>query len=363
MFCVSVAVSRIEPCCGSGSRRCRGGASVSSAVDRGLRRVDRAQRRPTATVIVRRKRWPKSRSCPVVSGTKTTSSWSVPLGDAPRARHHADDLERHVVDQRCTGRPDRRRRGTASSRRSGRARPPPRSSSTSVLVKKVPRATGQLRAHGKSRRRRRHAGLIVDVAEAHGRRAAAARAPRRSTLGSASIASASAGVSVATVPPMPARVAALRPDQQQVGAHRADAVEHALLGAVADGEHRDHRGDADDDAEQRQHGAEEVRLQRSAPPCAALRRARRTAPRVRPRRARDASAAFRRRARWSLRRRCRSTIWPSLISITRCACAATFGVVGDEDDGVAFARELLRAAPSPRRRSCCRARRSARRPG
>ena len=49
--------------------------------------------------------------------------------------------------------------------------------------------------------------------------------------------------------------------QQQVGAHRADAIDHRLLGAVADREHRDHRGDADHDAEQRQHRSEYIGTQ------------------------------------------------------------------------------------------------------
>ena len=39
-----------------------------------------------------------------------------------------------------------------------------------------------------------------------------------------------------------------RPYEQQIGAHAADAIEHRLPRAIADGEHRDDRRDADDDA-------------------------------------------------------------------------------------------------------------------
>ena len=53
-----------------------------------------------------------------------------------------------------------------------------------------------------------------------------------------------------------------RPDDQHIGAHGGDPVEHLLLAAVADRQHGHDRGDADDDAEQRQDGAEEVRPQR-----------------------------------------------------------------------------------------------------
>jgi hypothetical protein len=46
--------------------------------------------------------------------------------------------------------------------------------------------------------------------------------------------------------------------QQQIGAHGGNLIEHRLLRAVADREHGDHRGDADDDAQQRQERAQQV---------------------------------------------------------------------------------------------------------
>src|SRR5262249_9362384 len=49
-----------------------------------------------------------------------------------------------------------------------------------------------------------------------------------------------------------ARRARARQDDEQVGAHRRELVLDHLLGALADGHHRDDGADADDDAERRE---------------------------------------------------------------------------------------------------------------
>src|SRR5690606_4297688 len=51
--------------------------------------------------------------------------------------------------------------------------------------------------------------------------------------------------------------------QNEIGAHGIYAVENRVLRAGADGEHRHHRADADDDAEQGEDGAEDISLQRA----------------------------------------------------------------------------------------------------
>ncbi len=76
VFCVSEAVSMIEAMLRiwKSTVRCR---SVSSTVTASWVSSISATS-STATVMVRRKRWPNRRRLPVVSGTRTTSSWSCP---------------------------------------------------------------------------------------------------------------------------------------------------------------------------------------------------------------------------------------------------------------------------------------------
>ena len=82
VFCVSVAVSRIEAMLRilKSTLWCRdcSSAATSSCV------ASMRETSSTATVMVRRKLWPNSRRLPVVKGTSTTSSWSWPCGEAPR---------------------------------------------------------------------------------------------------------------------------------------------------------------------------------------------------------------------------------------------------------------------------------------
>ena len=47
-------------------------------------------------------------------------------------------------------------------------------------------------------------------------------------------------------------------NQQQVAAHGADPIHHRFPGTVANGQHGNHRGHANHDAQQRQGGTEEV---------------------------------------------------------------------------------------------------------
>src|SRR5206468_711076 len=54
-----------------------------------------------------------------------------------------------------------------------------------------------------------------------------------------------------------------RKDHEHVRPEARDLLLDRVLGALADGEHRDDRGDADDDAESRERGTHEVPLQRS----------------------------------------------------------------------------------------------------
>ena len=83
VFCVSVAVSRSEAMLRiwKSTVRWRASSSCSTASCVSSMRETSS----TATVMLRRNRWPKRRRPPVVYGTNTTSSWSVPLGDAPRS--------------------------------------------------------------------------------------------------------------------------------------------------------------------------------------------------------------------------------------------------------------------------------------
>ena len=105
------------------------------------------------------------------------------------------------------------------------------------------------------------AGAVVDVACAHGDRAAlfGHRGEHVGQLGN--------GVHVFDHQRRwrvaAAGVGCARAYGEQVGAHGADLFHHFLLGAIADGEHGDHRGHADDDAEQGQRGAKQVCAQRT----------------------------------------------------------------------------------------------------
>ena len=66
-----------------------------------------------------------------------------------------------------------------------------------------------------------------------------------------------------------------RRDHDVVGAEQPHLLQDLLLGALADGEHRDHRGHAEQDAERSEAGAELVvphRLQRGAKPEGPVRR-------------------------------------------------------------------------------------------
>ena len=154
---------------------------------------------------------------------------------------------------------------------------------------------------------------------------------------------ASSGTSVATGPPTPA-VGRAGPHQQQIRAHRPICATTSLLGALADRQHRHHRADADDDAEQRQHRAEEL-----------ARRAR-SAMRSDSRHDRRGRGDARSRAlpRHATRRRCGSARASApriaarsrrrVISMTRLGVRGDVGVVGDEDDGVAGVGKLCSSA-------------------
>jgi hypothetical protein len=74
VFWVSVAVSRMDAMLRiwKSTLRCRACSSAATASCVSSMRVTSC----TATVTLRRKRWPNSRNPPVVSGTSTTSSWS-----------------------------------------------------------------------------------------------------------------------------------------------------------------------------------------------------------------------------------------------------------------------------------------------
>ena len=156
-----------------------------------------------------------------------------------------------------------------------------------------------------------------------------------STLGSAAIASASSGVMVAVLPPAAPRLDVAGRTEQEVGAHAADAVEHGLSRAVADRQHRDDRAHADDDAEQRERGAEEVRAQRAPGRLRGLEPAAGT------------SRAGRAGARGARRRRCRRPRTRIAHDAAVADLDHAVGMrrhlrrVGDQDDGVALPREVL----------------------
>ena len=257
VFWVSDAVSRIEAMLRiwKSVLRWRAVSIASIAACVSSMRVASA----TCTVMARTKRRPKSRIWPVVSGTKTASSMSPPKEVAPFARQHADDLERHVVDEQVL--PDGVRvpehvvgdGGAEHDHRRVRLDVRPREERAAAHRPVAGERVGLAR--------RRRARLVVGLAGAHGHAAAVLGHGMRDVGHLADrdrIVGHERGVVAGR-----ADVAPARPDHEQIGAHRLDAREHLALAARADREHRDHRAHADDDAEQRQEGAEEIHAQRA----------------------------------------------------------------------------------------------------
>ena len=218
VFCVSVAVSRSEAMLRIWKSTVRWRA-VQQRVDRAcvssicVDVVDRhrdvaqealaEQAQAAGRVAARTRRRPGRCPCgdaprapctPITWNSTLLSTTYWPIGSAPSGnRSVGDGLAEH--DDRRVALARRRARRT------------------------MPRATGQLRAIGKVGAGRRGLRLVVGVAEARGDAAAELAARRRATFGSAAIASASSGISVAMLPPMPRAVRRAGPDQQQVRAH------------------------------------------------------------------------------------------------------------------------------------------------
>ncbi len=132
--------------------------------------------------------------------------------------------------------------------------------------------------------------------------------------------------------------AGARIDVDRVGADRGDVLEHGLLRALAEGDHGDHRGDADDDAEHREEGAQLVRQHGAHRHAEGFGAAVEPFERSAPHRAGQAAARL---AILASAARRSPMILPSLISMIRSAWAATRGVVGHDDDRVALAVQLL----------------------
>ena len=226
VFCVSVAVSRIDAMLRIWKSVVRWWRDAAARSPRpGSRRC--ASTSSTATVMLRRKRWPNSRRLPVVSGTNTTSSWSVPLRRGAARRHHADDLEQHVVEHDVLADRVDVRAGTALSAtvwpstttvRVAASRPPAR--------RRCPCATGQLRASGKSAVVPVACGLVVGVAVAHGDAAARARAPRRARWAARQSPRRRPAPAWRWCRPTPLRLGAPGRTSSRFVPMRADAVEH-----------------------------------------------------------------------------------------------------------------------------------------
>ncbi len=193
-------------------------------------------------------------------GTKITSSWSLPLGDAPFSRHDADDDERHAAHEDVFA-----DRAAAVGKQRFRHRAAEHDDGGILLhvvgVEELPFGHRPIASRGKVFAGALRRSLIIEVAVTH-REPAAALGQGGFDIGQRLDRGGVVGHQRGDIAGV-ADAGGAGPDQHQIGPEGADAVENFLPAAFAHRQHGDHGGDADDDAEQRKHGPKDVDAQRA----------------------------------------------------------------------------------------------------